>query len=147
MNVNAFKKRLRKLGLRVKRIFFNYDPIRAYDRNIHIPHFADMKRRVKMAMQSLELQGLVPSEDYAKAGADCDNWATWIWTEVSKQWSKEHEGQDEYPAYAFGWADGANPNGQQHEFNVGVCVEGEYVWDYGMLADIKEYTIDEVTFK
>ena len=116
--------------------------IRIKDRDFANASLEDADQRVGMAMQKLSDEGLVPQDDYAANGADCDNWAGWIWAEVSKQWAKEHEGQESYPAYPLGsaWQPG-------HEFNCGVFDGQVHTWNYGQRVEWDLNKIKEVEFK
>ena len=116
--------------------------IRLFDHEYHVPHFAWLNERIKIAMHLLAAKGFDPSAFYRDNGADCDNWAMWVQSEVTQMWAIDHRSEVEIPALAFGRA--ALPG---HEINVGVCVEGIKAWDYGQPVEIDPKTIKEIELK
>jgi hypothetical protein len=100
----------------------------------------DMKSRVSSAVEKLRTEGLDPPLAYHEDDADCDNFALWIQSEVTKQWAKEKHNKGAIP---FG--PGLVPG---HELNIGVTRQGIFAWNYGQFEpDFDLSKIKEVEFK
>ena len=95
-------------------------------------------------MEALRTKGLAPYDDYAKDGADCDNWALWIASELTQQWALEHEGKKEFPAYPIGQMTGKSDKGL-HAWNCIVCQDRILTFDYGREVEVT-WKVNEGTF-
>lgn len=126
-----------------RRLGFN-EPRRIFDREFHLPTAEDARERVRKAMESLEGQGLVPADDYAASGADCENWALWITSYVTMQWAIEHQGEKSFPAYPIGQVVGQSNRGQ-HAWNCVVCQDRILTFDYGQEVNVT-WKVNEGTF-
>jgi hypothetical protein len=131
MNSKDFRKRLKQAIPHLRKPLFGGDPIRLFDEEyaFDIPS-GKLERMVQIAMDNLYVQGLEPSEDYAKNGGDCDKWVLLIRAEVQKQWMNEHAHLNSYPAIPLGrWI----ANGHALVFGL-TENDGLQVWNYGTLT-------------
>lgn len=131
MTNKQLKRYLLKEFPHLKKPLFGGDPIRLFDKeymfDLPVGKLAIMVQR---AMRSLEEQGFEPSEDYAENGADCDKWVRLILAECEKQWMKENEGKNSYPALPLGrWI------AKGHALVFGLTeYDGLQIWNYGVLT-------------
>ena len=80
-----------------------------------------------------------PRVSYRKFVSDCDNYSLFYHALVSLEWASNSN--NIFPL-AFGRA-----HQPGHDFNIGICKEGIFVWNYGVLTDWDLSKIDEIEFK
>jgi hypothetical protein len=97
------------------------------DRDYTILHFAKLNQMIKTGLDALAIKGFVAERDYEKEIEDCENYAVWLWTEVSQQYVLANRGKGIKKGLAYGWSD--TPG---HALTCGLCVEGVCVWNYGI---------------
>lgn len=113
---------------------------RLFDQRFAVIGFEELNDRVTLALDMLKLDDLDPTAAYREDDADCDNYAWWIWSDVTKQWARE-----QHNAGALGFGSALLPG---HELNIGVTDQGIQVWNYGVYTpnfDLSQIT--EVNFK
>lgn len=138
VSADDLRKELRKLGIGG----WMGRGLRLFDQQYALIPYVEMDAMVVSAMNKLDNEGLIPSEDYATDGGDCDNWTLWVQAEVTKSWSLKHQGLSQYPALAFGRC--MVPG---HDINIGITASGPYVWNYGTVTAWNLKSLTEVEFK
>ena len=137
MDAESVKKILRNEGIGG----FMGRGIRLFDHDFMSLPLSEIDSRCEDAMAKLAQEGLT-TEDYRENGVDCDNFALWIQSEVTKQWAIDSKPKAKTPALLFGRA--ALPG---HEINIAICEGNIFTWNYGQLFTVDLKTIKEVEFK
>jgi hypothetical protein len=138
LSSNDFKKVIRSAGIGG----WLGRGIRLFDTEYYAPEFEYGKRLFGKGVAIVSAKGLIPSSEYRKNRADCDNFSMWYQSEVTQLWALDKSiGGDQAITIGRSLVPG-------HDINIGYFSDaGWVVWNYGVITEWNLKEISEVEFK